>query len=157
MPDQLGIISQVGWHKSEILSFVNILVSVGLRSACLQSAVFIWSGSASCKYNLGLCVSLYLSGNWEFCDSTVWWVYSPAFVLWKLYIHQWNRNNLVLLQISSYCLKDLSPRALCCSRLVVFFAPGISSVFFQDGCVLLSSCFIMIIHFQFVNMVIYTD
>lgn len=43
--------SQAGWHQSEVLSIVDILVSTNLGSTWLKSTVFIWWKSASCKNN----------------------------------------------------------------------------------------------------------
>ena len=68
--DQLRDNSGIGWHQGEVSSIINLLVSTSLEFMFLQSAVFLWKGSASCKNNLE-CVSgiyLYLSGNCEFDD-----------------------------------------------------------------------------------------
>ena len=56
MPDQLVLNSCTGWHQGEVSAIINLLVSTSLVSTCLQSAVFLWRGSASCKNNLGMCV-----------------------------------------------------------------------------------------------------
>ena len=55
MHAQLVHNSWMGWHQDEASSVTPVLVSPGLRSLCLWSAVFWWR-SASCKNNLGMCV-----------------------------------------------------------------------------------------------------
>ena len=50
--DNLGI----GWHQGEVSSTINLLASTSLGFIFLQSAVFLWKGSASCKNNLRMCV-----------------------------------------------------------------------------------------------------
>ena len=56
MHDQLMHDSRIGWHQGEVSSIISLLVSTSLGFVFLQSAVFIWQGSASCKNNLGMCV-----------------------------------------------------------------------------------------------------
>ena len=50
--DQLVDHSWIGWHLGEVSSIINFLVSASLGSTFLWSAVFIWSGSASCRKQL---------------------------------------------------------------------------------------------------------
>ena len=71
--DQLVHHSRIGWHQGEISSVINLLVSNGLGSMCLWSAVLIWCGLASCKNNIGmcarpLCISFRGLGARWFCD-----------------------------------------------------------------------------------------
>ena len=42
--DQLVHNPRIRWHQGEVSSIVNLLVSTGLGSVCLQSAVSIWWG-----------------------------------------------------------------------------------------------------------------
>ena len=72
--------------------------------------------SASCKNNLGMCVRpLSVS----FRELAVWWfcqvvVLQSCFCsLETMYIHQWNRDNLLLLWVSGYCLRRPSLQVLC--------------------------------------------
>ena len=68
------------------------------RACVLWSAVFIWWQSASCKKDLGMCVSSsWLSGNWELGDSVVWLVY-------RLNYYQLSSQQLFFVSASSHFL-----------------------------------------------------
>lgn len=145
MPGQLN--SQIDCHRGEVLSLsiINILISASLGSTCLHSAAYIWWGSASCKNNLGMCVRpyLYLSGNWEFGDFTLWWIYGSTVVLWKLcsYI-----SGTEIIFYSSGSLGIVSEA----QALRHFLLPGLSKPFAQ-GCfltVLFQNGYILVFLYQ---------
>ena len=70
---------QIGWHQGEVSNTINYLVST-------NPGVYVFVVSRS--HLMGVCFlykqfwnvchirPLYLSGNWEFCDSAVWQIYS---------------------------------------------------------------------------------
>lgn len=73
MRDQVLLSSWIDWHQGELASIINCLVSTGLGFATYLISTFNLLGSASCKYNLGMCIrSLSISfRNWEFSDFCV--------------------------------------------------------------------------------------
>ena len=54
--DQLTDNSKIGWHQSEVSNIMDFLILICPVSTFLWSAVLSEEGSASCKYNLRICV-----------------------------------------------------------------------------------------------------
>ena len=64
------------WIKVKVSIIISFMVPTSLRSVFLQSAVFIWMGSASYKNNLGMCL-------WSLSTS-----FRDQWVLW--FCHVWD-------------------------------------------------------------------